>query len=611
MTSKRITPLLLAASVFLTGASGAFIGAMTPAHAITSVDELSDVNRTHWAYEALRDLVEKYDVIEGYPDKTFRGARYATRWEMAAALNALIKSVGRDLARLGAEKANKSDLEAVARLQEEFKNELAALNARTSALEERASAIEAKNEEQDNRLTLLEKTQLHGDMTFGALADIAPNGTGEGDDGILDTLSAVGRLRLTLDVPVKEDRDDSLVGRGDVHARLVAAFGRQAPFGAQGGNLGGFNPYTGYSRIAGDASGFNEGVNTSNLTPGLNGAGGNTRANLYVENVHYKQHFKSGIPLLTDWSFGTNTNDDWKATGDLYIGIVPWRYLYDKSPYRGNELTQFQNTAFVNTPGVAVNYNMPMVAYQWHQGLGANANLDLTAGVGSINVGNVYDGFTANYEARLNYNTRTLLGLGDGDAMPGSLYVGGYNIWQFGPSALTPVIAGTTNRAGAAIPNLSEGGSANAFYAGWNQDWYKGIGTNVSYLLADKNNSSLVYNSLQNPLGANAARVNENRAVAARQALSGVLNIPIAALLPGVRDNDTFGVGYAFVDLQEYGISGEEFGDAFEQVVEAYYRWQVNDSVSIVPSVQLIFNRLGLQKNDVDTIIGLRTNFTF
>src|SRR5438270_10043264 len=117
MALKRVTPMLLAASVFLTGATGALLGSIAPAHAITSVDELTDVNHNSWAFEALRDLVEKYDVIQGYPSHTFRGDRAATRWEMAAALNALIKSVGRDLARLGAEKANKSDLETLARLQ--------------------------------------------------------------------------------------------------------------------------------------------------------------------------------------------------------------------------------------------------------------------------------------------------------------------------------------------------------------------------------------------------------------------------------------------------------------------------------------------------------------
>src|SRR4051812_40869371 len=113
MTRRTVAPWLLAASVFLTGAT-TLLGSVTPANAITSVEELRDVDSSHWAYSALADLVEKYDVIEGYPDYTFKGKRAATRWELAAALNAVMKAVGRDIARLGAEKANKSDLATLA-----------------------------------------------------------------------------------------------------------------------------------------------------------------------------------------------------------------------------------------------------------------------------------------------------------------------------------------------------------------------------------------------------------------------------------------------------------------------------------------------------------------
>lgn len=647
MTSKRITPLLLAASVFLTGATGAFLGAMTPAHALTSVDELSDVNRNHWAFEALRDLVEKYDVIEGYPNHTFRGDRAPTRWEMAAALNALIKTVGKDLARLGAEKANKTDLAAVARLQEEFRQELKALTERTSALEARAAAIEAKNLEQDNRLTLLEKTQIHGDMTFGGMADMSSSGTRNPDSGyrhgIRDSLSMVGRLRLSVNVPVLEDRDDSVLGEGTVYSRLIAAFGRNAPAGVQQGNMGAFSPFNGYSRIAGDSSAFNEGFGTSSsaLGNGLVG-GGNTRPNLYMETAYYKQHIKSGVPLLTDFMVFPD-EEDWKASGDFYAGIIPWRFLFDKSPFRGNELTQFQNTAFVNTPGLAVNYNMPMVAYQWHQGLGKSLGLDLTTGMGSIDVGDVYDGLNLTYEARFNYLTSFL---GPEFTKPGSFYAGGYNIWSAGNRKLfndgmNAGVAfglddGALNRTGDTLTNsLRRRQATNAFYTGWNQEWYKGIGTHVSYMLSNNSRTNVAYSSLNQIYGANQAFGIDNIGVSVRQAFSAVLNVPVAALLPGFRDKDAFGVGYAFVDLQNNGVGNRSdvmatptairntngnppllFGnnrlrDRFEHAAEMYYRFQLNDSISVIPSYQLIWNRLGLAQNGVTSIIGLRTSFSF
>ncbi len=621
MTSRRVTPLLLAASVFLTGATGVLVGSMSPARAITSVDELTDVNQNHWAYEALRDLVEKYDVIEGYPNHTFRGERNATRWELAAALNALIKSVGRDLARLGAEKADRSDLETIAKLQEEFKNELAALQARTDALESRASAIEAKNAEQDQRLTLLERTQLHGDASLGVLADINGQGVRRADsvgsrDGIRDGISAIGRLRLTMDVPVKEDKEDSKIGAGEVHTRLIAAFGRIAP-NAVGGSSGGVaSSFGGYSRIASDASAANEGINT-NTVFGATAGGSNTRANLYVEDLHYHQHFKSGIPLLTDWMVGSAKDDSkWATTGDLYVGSMPWRYLFDKSPYRGNELTQFQSGALVNTAGISVNQAYPMVAYQWHQKLGSdNLSMDLTGSAGSINVGDVMDGFNTTYEGRLNYKVA---------ALPGSLYGGGYNIFSDGNTinennALFDANGvALTNRSGQ--NRLPDHKNVSAVYAGWNQEWYKGLGTTFNYLLSSGGNYNYIYNSLNQNLGASNATTTPvngtttSVAVGARQSMSGVVNIPMS--LFGIRKNDNIGLGYSMLELKNDRIgstpaTSTRYRDGWEKTAEAYYKWAVNDSISIIPSVQWIDNALGVKANGNTWVIGLRTSYTF
>ncbi|MCP5990518.1 iron uptake porin, partial [Klebsiella pneumoniae] len=60
---------------------------------ITSVNELSDVKPTDWAYQALQSLVERYGCIVGYPDRTFRGARPLSRYEFAAGLNACLDKV--------------------------------------------------------------------------------------------------------------------------------------------------------------------------------------------------------------------------------------------------------------------------------------------------------------------------------------------------------------------------------------------------------------------------------------------------------------------------------------------------------------------------------------
>jgi hypothetical protein len=104
---------------------------------VTSVSQLSDVQPTDWAYQALQSLVERYGCIAGYPNSTFRGNRAATRYEMAAALNACLDQISDRF-------ATKEDLEAVKALQEEFKAELATLKGRVDSLEARAATLEAQ-----------------------------------------------------------------------------------------------------------------------------------------------------------------------------------------------------------------------------------------------------------------------------------------------------------------------------------------------------------------------------------------------------------------------------------------------------------------------------------
>lgn len=103
---------------------------------VTSVSQLSDVRPTDWAYQALASLVEKYGCIAGYPDGTFRGNRAATRYEMAAALNACLDVISDRF-------ATKEDLAALRKLMDEFAAELATLRGRVDNLEARTAALEA------------------------------------------------------------------------------------------------------------------------------------------------------------------------------------------------------------------------------------------------------------------------------------------------------------------------------------------------------------------------------------------------------------------------------------------------------------------------------------
>ncbi len=104
---------------------------------VNNVNQLRDVSPTDWAYQALRNLVEDYDCLEGYPDRTFRGDRAMTRYEFAAGLNACLEKMGptQDL-------VSTQDLDTVRRLVAQFQEELDALGTRVNGLEERVAVLE-------------------------------------------------------------------------------------------------------------------------------------------------------------------------------------------------------------------------------------------------------------------------------------------------------------------------------------------------------------------------------------------------------------------------------------------------------------------------------------
>jgi S-layer homology domain len=72
--------------------------ASTPPMAqVTSVSQLTDIQPTDWAFQALQGLVERYGCISGYPDRTFRGNRALTRSEFAAGLSACLDHVNEQI----------------------------------------------------------------------------------------------------------------------------------------------------------------------------------------------------------------------------------------------------------------------------------------------------------------------------------------------------------------------------------------------------------------------------------------------------------------------------------------------------------------------------------
>lgn len=97
----------------------------TSALAQLSSVNFTDVPAEHWAARAVQALVEKYGVMEGFPDKTFRGTRNITRFEAAAALLKVMDQLAQTeelTKRIG--KVALEDLKTIKALYEEFRQEV-------------------------------------------------------------------------------------------------------------------------------------------------------------------------------------------------------------------------------------------------------------------------------------------------------------------------------------------------------------------------------------------------------------------------------------------------------------------------------------------------------
>ncbi|KAF3886999.1 MULTISPECIES: iron uptake porin [Nostocales] len=128
-------------------------GASNPADRVNSVSQLRDVQPTDWAFQALQSLVERYGVIAGYPNGTFRGNRAMTRYEFAAGLNAALARIDELIAASTADLVSRDDLATLQRLQQEFSAELATLRGRVDALEAKTAEIEANQFSTTTKLT--------------------------------------------------------------------------------------------------------------------------------------------------------------------------------------------------------------------------------------------------------------------------------------------------------------------------------------------------------------------------------------------------------------------------------------------------------------------------
>ncbi|MFN6559507.1 MAG: iron uptake porin [Nostoc sp. ChiSLP01] len=134
---------------------------------VTSVNQLADVQPSDWAFQALQSLIERYGIIAGYPNGTYRGNSTMTRYEFAAGIKAALERVQELIASGIKTQVTREDLLTLQQLQQEFAMELATLQGRVDSLEAKTANLEANQFSTTTKLTGLVVTAITGGSFSG------------------------------------------------------------------------------------------------------------------------------------------------------------------------------------------------------------------------------------------------------------------------------------------------------------------------------------------------------------------------------------------------------------------------------------------------------------
>jgi hypothetical protein len=191
---------------------------------LTNVSQLRDVAPGDWAYEAVRSLVERYGCVGGFPNQTFRGKQALSRYEFAAGLNSCLQQIERLIT--SSESVRQEDITTAQQLSQEFVAELAAIRARVDNVESRLGFLE------DHQFSTT--TILNGEVVF-AIAD-AWGGNPPGGCDNLNLNLQNGRTSNLVNCGIR-DGDNPVSTADDPDSETVLAYlarlGLQASFTGQ------------------------------------------------------------------------------------------------------------------------------------------------------------------------------------------------------------------------------------------------------------------------------------------------------------------------------------------------------------------------------------------
>ncbi|WP_392533337.1 iron uptake porin [Nostoc sp. C117] len=525
---------------------------------VTSVSQLSDVQPTDWAFQALQSLVERYGCIAGYPNQTYRGNRAMTRYEFAAGLNACLDRINELIATATGDLVKKEDLATLQKLQEQFAAELATLRGRVDAVEARTAELEA------NQFSTT--TKLNGEVIIAGVG--ASGGAPNNSDSNIILVNRV-RLNLTTSFTGKDSLITGLqaynfLGGADGQGSLQQSLGLAAPLLSASSARTSFEP---------QFPGLN--VNT------LSGVGANSvqlYKLLYIFPVANKLTLFAGTAAETSDAFPAITPfyGEGQESISRFAGLNP--VLRVSGGTSGTGLASAAGFIFNISPNLdlralygSVNANLPEKSAA--EALPGVSTTPLGAGLFSgssiiatqltfkpspaldigLNYAHSYHEINILATGLISSDIGALAGIGAGTPVTLNS-VGGTVTWR-----LSPKIALSGYGAAIFVDAASNSVNASTTFTSWM------AGIHFRDLFKPGNTAGILFGQ------------------------------------PLFR-SDTGGSA-------QLTPTGENRATPYH--LEAYYRLQVSDNISITPGAFILFNPEGNSNNETTTVGVLRTTFTF
>jgi hypothetical protein len=533
---------------------------------VTSVGQLSDVQPTDWAYQAVQSLVERYGCLVGYPNSTFRGNRAATRFELAAALNACMDVISDRF-------ATKEDLLALRKLMEEFSRELAAVKTRMNGLEARTAKLEGM---QFSTTTKLSGEAIFQATQFGSGNKPVPAGIPQGARGRVDNNFFVNG-RSTLNLLTSFSGKDLLITS------------------LQAGNFP--------TDTAGLPGGF-----PGSLAPQITQTSEGNQLELYT--LQYR------FPMFNDRFTFIAT-----ATGGELSDFVDTLNPYLDSDGQGaisafglrnpvyRQITRFAGSEFSGAGGgftakinskleFGAGYLVPLYSSANPRAQGtdtANAN-----GLGAINGGGLFGGDYAAI-AQITYKPLDSLGFG-------LTYVRSYSKSPFFGSTFSGYTGSTRANTGfSSILNSNSVVPTSANSVGFQFSW----ATSKRMVISGWAGASFVRAEANDRGGPNVD--NQGNAVfISRGDTATILNYALTFAFPDLFSKGS--MGGLVIGSQPWVVSSSIANNTDPNLnlhLEAFYRYQVNENISITPGIIAVINPEGNSANPPVVLGTIRTTFSF